>query len=95
MIGLREDQQMKAQLVARINTLFPDLRGPSVVSGLAPRWAAQQPQNQPLRSARYTLGCLIAPRGASPLTTERLSARRGGSLEVTRAVACPASKAAG
>ena len=43
MIGLREDQQMKAQLVARINQLFPDLRGPRVVSGLAPRWAAQQP----------------------------------------------------
>lgn len=35
MIGLREDQQMKAQLVARINQLFPDLRGPRVVSGPA------------------------------------------------------------
>lgn len=29
MIGLREDQQMKAQLVARINQLFPDLRKPA------------------------------------------------------------------
>ncbi|WP_155952200.1 hypothetical protein [Pseudomonas sp. CHM02] len=52
MIGLREDQQMKAQLVDKINALFPVVSGLVVVSelvvvsGLAPRWAAQQPQNQ-------------------------------------------------
>ncbi len=47
MIGLREDQQVKTQLVARINLLFPV----AVASGLAPRWAAQQPQNPSQRSA--------------------------------------------
>ena len=46
MIGLREDQQMKAQLVATINQLFAVSSSPVVVSGLAPRWAAKQPQNQ-------------------------------------------------
>ncbi len=53
MIGLREDQRVKAQLVARINRLFPVVvageppvvSGCPVASGLAPRWAAQQPQN--------------------------------------------------
>ncbi len=47
MIGLREDQRLKAQLVARINRLFPVVVAgePPVASGLAPRWAAQQPQN--------------------------------------------------
>ncbi|KRP49151.1 hypothetical protein TU75_16355 [Pseudomonas poae] len=34
-----------------------------VASGLAPRWAAQQPQNQALRSVRYTAFVLIG--GAS------------------------------
>jgi uncharacterized membrane protein len=53
MIGLREDQRVKAQLVARINRQFPVVvageppvvSGFSVASGLAPHWAAQQPQN--------------------------------------------------
>ncbi len=48
MIGLREDQQVKTQLVARINLLFPVV---VVASGLAPRWAAQQPQSPSQRSA--------------------------------------------
>ena len=58
MIGLREDQQVKAQLVARINQLYAVSSGLVVVtelvvvSGLAPRWAAKQPQSSRTRSIR-------------------------------------------
>jgi hypothetical protein len=53
MIGLREDQRVRVQLVSRINALFPVASGLFVASGLVesshrPRWAAKQPQNQPL-----------------------------------------------
>ena len=55
MIGLREDQQVKVQLVARINQLFPvAVNGAVVASGLAPRWAAQQPQSIGMRSIRHS-----------------------------------------
>ena len=75
MIGLREDQRERVQLVGKINALFAQLRDGLVVvgglavanrpvvanglvvasplvvaSGLAPRWAAQQPQPQAPRS---------------------------------------------
>ena len=62
MIGLREDQRERVQLVGKINALFAQLRdafgasgpvvanGLVVASGLAPRWAAQQPQPQAPRS---------------------------------------------
>jgi len=43
------------------------------VSGLAPRWAAQQPRNTapdlPGTLQRSYWGCCAAQRGASPLTT--------------------------
>ena len=55
MIGLREDQQVRTRLVARINLLFPVVTSGAVVasgivvaSGLAPRWVAKPPRNQPL-----------------------------------------------
>ena len=55
MIGLREDQQVKVQLVARINQLFPvAVNGAVVASGLAPRWAAQQPQSIGMRRIRHS-----------------------------------------
>ncbi|AOE65551.1 hypothetical protein A7317_00680 [Pseudomonas fluorescens] len=45
-----------------------------VASGLAPRWAAQQPQNTapelPDTLQRFYWGCYAAQRGASPLATK-------------------------
>ena len=43
MIGLREDQQVRAQLVGKINALFYAANGLCVASGLAPRWGAKRP----------------------------------------------------
>jgi hypothetical protein len=49
-LGLREDQQVGATLMMRINALFPVPSAINVASGLivarglVPRWAAQRPQ---------------------------------------------------
>jgi hypothetical protein len=59
---------------------FCNERSSLVVSGLAPRWAAKQPQSSRMRCAQVLLsgwlwGRYAAQRGASPLTTGSLLAR--------------------
>ena len=49
MIGLREDQREKAQLVGKINALFPEWRDTFVAKGLVvARWLAPSPQQASL-----------------------------------------------
>ncbi len=94
MIGLREDQQVRAQLVGKINALFYAANGLSVASGLAPRWAAQQPKNLPQRRFWYTAFCLTG--AASQPNAGQARSPQGTEFQPVRAVAeFPASKAVG
>ena len=94
MIGLREDQQVRAQLVGKINALFYAANGLCVASGLAPRWAAQQPHNLPQGRFWYTAFCLTG--AASRPNAGQARSPQGSVVHPVRAVAeSPAWKPVG